>query len=318
MKNQIDLHQLLILSTEYDVYKQIFAEAELSNLSIFASDDPVQAMKSGILCDVIFGEPSLVCQVINHLPCVKWFQSSWAGVEPMFDPGLRTDYVLSNARNVYGEMMSEYVFGYMVAIERRILLRWQSQLKGVWDDTTAGTLKGKRIGLMGVGSIGSHLAATAHHFNMHVLGYTQMSETCRDVDQYFHGVEIFDFVDDLDYLVCSLPGTKATKGLLNDKVISALPRKAWLINVGRGNILDETALVKALHAGSLAGAVLDVFIEEPLPVGHPLWHTPNTYITSHTAAKNYIPDIAALFIENYKLFINGMPIMHQVNFEQQY
>ena len=318
MKNQQAIHRLLILSTEYEAYKQIFAQAGLSNLSILASDDPVQAMKSGKLCDVIFGEPSLVCQVINHLPCVKWFQSSWAGVEPMFDPGLRKDYDLSNARNVYGEMMSEYVFGYMVAIERRILLRWQSQLKGVWDESTAGMLKGKRIGLMGVGSIGSHLAATAHHFNMQVLGYTRMSETCRDVDQYFHGVKIFDFVDGLDYIVCSLPGTKATKGLLNDDVLSALPRKAWIINVGRGSVLDETALVKALHAGSLAGAVLDVFIEEPLPVSHPLWHTPNTYITSHTAAKNYIPDIAALFIENYTLFINGLPLLYQVNFEQQY
>ena len=122
----------------------------------------------------------------------------------------------------------------------------------------------------------------------------------------------------LDYLVCSLPGTKATKGLINKEVFSALPSKTWFINVGRGNILDETILVNALNRGSLAGAVLDVFVEEPLPFDHPLWHTPNTYITSHTAAKNYLPDIASLFIENYKLFINGMPLQYLVNFEQQY
>ncbi len=215
-------------------------------------------------------------------------------------------------------MMSEYVFGYMLAIERRVLQRWQAQRKGIWDDSTAGTLKGKRIGLMGVGSIGSHLAATAQHFEMEVFGYTRMSESCPEVDQYFHRHEILDFVNGLDYLVCSLPGTKATKGLINEEVFSALPSKTWLINVGRGNILDETILVNALNRGSLAGAVLDVFVEEPLPFDHPLWHTPNTYITSHTAAKNYLPDIASLFIENYKLFINGMPLQYLVNFEQQY
>jgi hypothetical protein len=83
-------------------------------------------------------------------------------------------------------------------------------------------------------------------------------------------------------------------------------------------IVGEPSLVNALNRGSLAGAVLDVFIEEPLSVDHPLWHTPNTYITSHTTAKNYLPDIALVFLENYKLFINGRPLHYQVNFEQQY
>ena len=318
MKNQSDLYQLLILSQDYKVYAQIIEQAGLRFLSIHAFDDPFQAIKKVNNCDVIFGEPSLVCQIINSLPCIKWVQSSWAGVEPLLAPGLQRNYLLSNSRNVYGAMMSEYVFGYLLAIERRILQRWQSQHKGVWDDSTVGTLKGKRIGLMGVGSIGSCLAATAQHFEMEVFGYTRMSESCLEVDHYFHGQEILDFVNSLDYLVCSLPGTVKTKGLINEEVFSALPSKTWLINVGRGNILDEIALMKALKHGSLAGAVLDVFVEEPLRFDHPLWHTPNTFITCHTAAKNYLPDIASLFIENCKSFINGMPLRYLVDFEQQY
>ena len=233
-------------------------------------------------------------------------------------PGLRQDYVLTNARNVYGAMMSEYVFGYILMIERRILQRYQSQLKGNWDERPTGSLKNKQIGLLGVGSIGSHLAATAHHFGMLVHGYTRASEKCPDVDRYYHGDEILDFAIDCDYLVCSLPGTPKTRALIDADLLSALPSKAWLINVGRGNAVDEDALVRALGEGSIAGAVLDVLDEEPLPENHPFWRTPNTFLTFHTAARNYLPDIAALFIENYKLFIDKKLLQDHVNFELQY
>jgi phosphoglycerate dehydrogenase-like enzyme len=182
---------------------------------------------------------------------------------------MRTDYFLTNARNVYGAMMSEYVFGYLLMIERQILPRWQAQLNHIWDERPTGTLKGKWISLLGVGSIGSHLASTAHHFGMHVLGYTRVSEYCANVDRYFHGNEILDFESKLDYLVCSLPNTPATKGMINARFLSCLPTKAWLINIGRGSTVNETALVEALNYGKIAGAVLDVFNKEPLPEAHP-------------------------------------------------
>jgi phosphoglycerate dehydrogenase-like enzyme len=318
MKNKPEFHRLLILSKDFEIYKQLIVAAGLPNLTIQAFDDPSQAVQLAKESDLIFGEPSKLSRVINHLPYLQWCQSSWAGVEPLMVPGMRQDYILTNARNVYGAMMSEYVFGYMLLIERRILPRWQSQLKAKWDESPPGTLQGKQIGLLGVGSIGSHLAATAHHFGMGVLGYTRLSETCPDVDRYFHGDAILDFAACLDYLVCSLPGTPVTRAMINANFLSALPREAWLINVGRGNTVDETSLVAALRQGWIAGAVLDVLNEEPLPENHPLWRTPNTFLTSHTAARNYLPDIAALFIENYMLFINRKPLQHQVNFDLQY
>jgi phosphoglycerate dehydrogenase-like enzyme len=318
MKNHYEAHQLLILSKDSIVYKQTIEQAGFSNLSILAVDEPGEAIRFGGESDLLFGDPSLACQVINLIPSIRWYQSSWAGIEALVLPGMRTDYLLTNARNVYGEMMSEYVFGYLLMIERQILPRWQSQLKHIWDERPSGTLKGKWIGLLGVGSIGSHLAITAHHLGMHVLGYTRISESCTNVDQYFHGNEILDFVSKLDYLVCSLPYTPTTKGMINANLLSYIPTKAWLINIGRGSTVDETALREALNYGKIAGAVLDVFDVEPLPDGHPFWDTPNTYITSHTAAKNYLPDIADLFIENYKLFINGKSLKYLVNFEQHY
>ncbi len=318
MKNLNETHQLLILSKDSIVYKQYIEQAGFSNLSILAVYEPQEAIRLGGESDVLFGDPTLACQVINLIPSIRWYQSSWAGIESLLLPGMRTDYLLTNARNVYGAMMSEYVFGYLLMIERQILPRWQAQLKRIWDERPTGTLKGKWIGLLGVGTIGSHLAITAHHFEMHVLGYTRVSETCTNVDRYFHGDEILDFVSKLDYLVCSLPNTPTTKGMINATLLSYLPTKAWLINIGRGSTVDEAALEEALNYGKIAGAVLDVFNEEPLPDGHPFWHTPNTFITSHTAAKNYLPDIAEMFIENYKLLINGKSLKYLVNFEQHY
>jgi phosphoglycerate dehydrogenase-like enzyme len=153
---------------------------------------------------------------------------------------------------------------------------------------------------------------------METYGYTRQSETCKNVDMYFHENSWNSFAADLDYLVCSLPGTPWTRGIVNADNLSVLPRRAWLVNIGRGSTIDETALVNALNSGSLAGAILDVFQEEPLLPDHPLWSTPNTFITYHTAARNYPPDIASIFIKNYNRLIQGKSLLYQVDFEQGY
>jgi len=318
MTNQFEKHQLLILSQHFEIYKHLISQSCLPGLTIVAVREPEDALRSGTECDLLFGEPSLVSKVLNQLPKIKWVQTTWAGVDPLLRADMRRDYMLTNARNVYGPMISEYVFGYLLMIERSILSRWQAQLERRWDDRPHGNLKGKLIGLLGVGSIGSHLAATAHHFGMRVHGYTLHSETCPDVDQYFHGDEWNRFATDLDYLVCTLPGTSATRGMVNARFLAALPGSAWLVNTGRGSTVNENDLAEALNRGSLAGAVLDVFEEEPLSPDHPLWSTPNTFITFHTAARNYPPDIARLFIDNYNRLVKGEPLQYRVDFDAGY
>jgi phosphoglycerate dehydrogenase-like enzyme len=311
-------NNLLILSQDFETYKHLIEEASLPGLSILPTNEPRRAIQQGLQADILLGEPSLVSQVLNSLTQIKWVQTTWAGVEPLLAEGIRRDYLLTNARNVYGSMMSEYVFGYLLLVERKILDRWQSQRAGKWDERPNGTLRGKLLGLMGVGTIGAHIAHTAKHFGLFVHGYTRQTETCAYVDRYFHAAELLQFAHDLDYLVCTLPGTSATRGLIDHHFLEALPKKAWLINVGRGSAIDENALADALHNGTLAGAVLDVFSQEPLPAKHPLWSAPHTFITSHTAARNYLPDIASLFVQNYQRFIRGAPLLYQVDFNQGY
>jgi len=302
------VHRLLILSRHADAYRRLIDAERLPDLEIVSSDD----------CDVVLGEPSLIAPAIGRLSSITWVQSTWAGVEPLLDPALRRDYVLTNARGVFGGLMSEYVFGYLLAHERMIFRKHAAQQEGRWDAAPPGTLKGKQIGLLGVGSIGAALARTAKHFGMRVKGYTRSSEGCADVDEYFHGAERIAFARDLDYLVCIVPNTSGTRRLVDAELLAALPPRAVFVNPGRGAAVDESALADALQSRRLACAVLDVFQQEPLPPDHVLWRTPNVLITSHTAALSAPEDIAPVFIDNYRRFAAGQPLWHRVDFEAGY
>jgi phosphoglycerate dehydrogenase-like enzyme len=312
------MHKLLILSRHAGDYHRLIQAAHLPALDMIATADPADAATGGANCDLAFGEPSLIRSALPDLPRLRWVQATWAGVEPLLDPGLRRDYMLTNARGVFGPLMSEYVFGYLLAHERRILERYEAQQAGRWDATPPGTLRGKQLGLLGVGSIGAYLAGSAKHFGLTVKGYTRTSETCSDVDAYYHGADRLAFAADVDYLVSVLPNTADTRHIVDASLLEALPSRALFINVGRGSAVDESALAAALHASHIAGAVLDVFAEEPLPSEHIFWRTPNLLITSHTAAPSIPADIAGIFIENYRRLLRGEALHYEVNFARGY
>jgi len=301
--------KLLILSSEIEEYRNLIQHANLPNLEIVT--EPAD-------CDIVLGEPKLIRDALPLLSTPKWIQSIYAGVERLMDSALRRDYILTNARGVFGELMSEYVFGYLLAHEKKIFERYQSQQSQKWDRVESGVLHGKTIGLLGVGSIGAHLAGTAKHFGMKVRGFTRESEASEDVDQYFHADDLFRFAEGLDYLIVVLPRTEGTNKIVDTYLLDALPSHAIFINVGRGNAVDETALVNALNEGKIAGAVLDVTEQEPIPEEHIFWTTPNLLLTFHTSAISYPEDITKLFIENYLLYIDGKPLKYQVDFKRGY
>ncbi len=324
-------HKLLILSDLADQYRTLIEEAQLPDLTIESAPTPE--------IDIVLGEPSRIKAALASLPALSWAQSIWAGVEPLLDPASRRDYTLTNARGVFGKLMSEYVIGYLLAHERKIFQRHEAQKNKFWEDSDTGTLRGKTIGLLGVGSIGAEVALTAKFFGMNVRGYTVESETSRHVDEYYHPLEsesllseikvqqqavaiqstvLQSFASGLDYLVNILPNTKDTRKIINADLLNALPSHALVINVGRGPAVDESALIEALNQNKIAGAVLDVFEKEPLPKDHPFWTTPNLLMTFHTAAPSLAKDISNLFFENYELFLESQPLMYQVDFEKGY
>ena len=233
------MHKLLILSRQAEEYQHLLESAKLPEIQIFCATDVDKAKALGSDFEIVFGEPRLICDLISNLPHLRWVQSIYAGVEQLLDPSLRRDYILTNARNVFGGLMSEYVFGYLLNHERRIFERYQAQQEHRWDGSTTGMLRGKTIGLLGVGSIGAHLARTAKFFEMTVRGYTRSSESCPDVDVYFHGDHLLDFAKGLDYLVSVLPNTSETRHVVDAALLGALSPHAVFINVGRGSALDE-------------------------------------------------------------------------------
>jgi phosphoglycerate dehydrogenase-like enzyme len=301
--------KLILLSHDKSDYQRLIESVQLPDLEVVS--EPDQA-------DIVLGEPKAIRDALPRLSKLKWAQAIYAGVEPLVDPAQRRDYVLTNARGVFGELMSEYVFGYLLFLEKKMLERIQAQKEHKWLRTDPGVLRGKTIGLLGVGSIGAHLARTAKHFGMHVRGFTRQSETSKDVDRYYHGDELLQFADGLDYLVSVLPRIRETNKIVDEALLEALPDHAVFINVGRGNSVDEAALVRTLEEGKLAAAILDVFEKEPVHADHPFWDTPNLYMTYHTSAISYPEDITNLFVENYRLYLEGKPLKYVVDFERGY
>jgi phosphoglycerate dehydrogenase-like enzyme len=302
--------KLLILTQDSKEYLERIQQAGLPGLEIFTDFN--------LKCDIVFGDTGRIKEALPNLPNLKWVQTTSAGIERLMDKSLRRDYTLTNAKDVFGESMSEYVFGYLLFHEKKILERIRAQQSKHWQRQESGLLRDKKIGLLGVGSIGAHLASTAKHFGMNVRGYTRESKWCEDVDVYYHHPNILKFVEGLDYLVTVLPRTDDTNKVVDANLLNALPSHAIYVNVGRGNAVDEPALVSALNEGKIAAAVLDVFAEEPLPQGHPFWTTPNLFMTFHTSAISYPESITKLFIENYRLYIEGKQLKHQVDFEKGY
>jgi len=313
------MNKLLILSRDAGEYSKIINDVGLKQLEIYAFED---FKKTKTVCDsvnMVLGDPDLLPRALPELNNLQWVQSTWAGVRLLAEQGCRKDYILTGIKDVFGPIMSEYIICYMLMNERNVLRRFASQQNKIWDTTPPGRLKNKSIGILGVGSIGMSIAETAKFFQMKTKGYSRSPVSCEFIDEgYDYSDSLLDFVRDLDYLVSILPDTPATTHLLDKSIFKAMNPRTLLINVGRGSVLDEAALVEAVNEGDIAGAVLDVFKEEPLPQTHPFWDTPGIMITTHTAAMSFPEDIAPIFIENYRRFQSGKPLKYIVDLNLGY
>lgn len=266
---------------------------------------------------VLFGGPDSLAEILPELPAVEWVQSTWAGVTPLLHID-RRDYVLTSIKGVFGPQMSEYVLGYLLAHELRIVRRLDEQRAHEWWPGESGTLAGKRLGIMGTGSIGRAIAERARAMGVFVTGLSRSGTELPEFDSVFPVTHLDGFLASLDYLVSVLPDTKETDKLLDARALGLLPAHAVFINVGRANVVDEDALIEALRSDKLAGAVLDVFDEEPVPAESPLWDAPSLLMTAHMAAVSHPELIAPIFLENYRRFVSGRELINVVNFDTGY
>jgi phosphoglycerate dehydrogenase-like enzyme len=264
------------------------------------------------------GQPALIASIVEETERLQWVQSTFAGVEPLCKPELPKQYLLTGVKDLFGSLMSEYVFGYILSRERSILATAQNQLNRVWHRLQYRTLADVTIGIVGLGSIGRAIAGTAAHFNMRVLGMKRTSGEVDYVDQLFLPSEIDVFLPQLDYLVLVLPDTDESRNFIASRELALMKDSSVLINVGRGVTVNQSDLITALESERIGGAILDVFEEEPLPADNPLWGMQNVVVTPHNSAYSFPAQVAEIFCENYLRFFAGDPLRYAVDFNRGY
>ena len=252
---------------------------------------------------VLVGGPPDLTHWVPRCPSLQWIQSTWAGVDAL-TPFLATGVKISPLRGVYGQAISEFTMGWILSIHRNILTRATAQ---AWQPELESGLNEKTIGIMGTGTIGKSVAAAAKTFNMTVKGLNSSGADVPGFDRCFSTDERLEFAKGVDYLVSILPKTPQTDGIISEALIEQIAADSIVINVGRGNAVDETALKHSLDSGKLKAAVLDVFDIEPLPQDHWYWAHDRVFITSHTAAPTPSSAVITVVARNLRLFLADQP-----------
>jgi phosphoglycerate dehydrogenase-like enzyme len=298
-------------------YPPLLQELASESIELGFASNTEEALAAWSGQAVLLAQPDIAAALVDQLPGIRWVQSTWAGITPLLHTQ-RQDFLLTGIKNVFGAQMAEYTLGYLLAHELKLVQRLEKQKSGQWWPEYTGRLSGKTLGIMGLGSIGGHIARVAAGFGLRLIGLTRTGSPQTGVQQVYTVSRLHEFLAQADHVVAVLPDTPATTGLMNAAAFAAMKPAALFINVGRGNLVDEAALAAALQLGQIAGAVLDVFREEPLPANSPLWCAPNLAITAHIATRSWPEDVAGIFVDNFRRFQNGQELNYLVDRNRGY
>jgi phosphoglycerate dehydrogenase-like enzyme len=252
---------------------------------------------------------------------LRWIQCTGAGIEHLL-PGREQlrDVVVTNARGIHADVMADYTFGAMVMLQWNFPRLFREQQARRWQHRFTEPLAGKTIGVIGLGSIGREIARRGPGFGMTVLGVKRSPGPVEGVSRVVGPDRVREVLPACDFVVLVLPGTAQTRHLVGEPELRAMKRTASLINIGRGSVVDEPALVRALQGGWIAGAALDVFEQEPLPAESPLWAMENVIITPHIAGEpaGYDRRVMEIFADNLARWTKGDPLRNVVDLDRGY
>ena len=312
------MNHLLILDKDAETYLREVEPQNLPDLAIRTAVDSKEAQSHVSDAQIIFGQPALIAEILPQAQQLQWVQSTFAGIEPLCKPHLPVNYVLTGVKDIFGSLMREYVFGYILARERSLLTTHQNQRDKVWYRIPYRSLADITIGIIGLGSIGKSIAKTARHFDMRVLGMKRTADKLDDIDALYLPSAIDEFLPQLDYLVLILPDTADSRDFITAKELSMMKDSAVLINVGRGVTVNQRDLTEALVKKQIGGAILDVFVEEPLPENDPLWSMENVVVTPHNSAYSFPAQVARIFADNYRRYMDNRELLYRVDFSRGY
>jgi phosphoglycerate dehydrogenase-like enzyme len=259
-------------------------------------------------------------ELLHQASGLKWAHSGGAGVERFMTPDfMSSPVILTNSAGVYAVPMADHVLAMMLYFSRNFDHLVRSQLRREWADRgarNADELCEKTVGIIGLGGIGQEVARRAKGFGMRVLATRRHPHLPSTDTDEVRGVEALPWLlAEADYVVLCPPLTPTTRHIMGEAELHAMKPTAYLFNVGRGGLVEESALIHALQEGRIAGAGLDVFEEEPLPPSSPLWDLPNVLITPHDAGSSPHSHerFLKLFLENLRRYLAGEPLLNVVN-----
>ncbi|MGI6236468.1 MAG: NAD(P)-dependent oxidoreductase [Candidatus Excrementavichristensenella sp.] len=306
----------------YDIPDRVTSGIEGVQLEPVRQDlDAFRAFPDKESINLLIIRQGYVDDVLQMYPNVKWLQLLNAGFERVdLDLLKRRGIVFTNARSVYCATIAEDVIARILLLARNYRRHFEDQQRCFWpdDDQLPNCnidLCGRVLGILGAGAIGHEIAKRANVFGMHVRGYDPYIKEWEGFEAIYGsdgGLE--RLLRESDFVVTSLPVTEETKDIINAETLATMKKSAFLINVARGQIIDEDALIDALNHGVIAGAAIDVAKQEPLPATSPLWTAKNLVITPHRAAygDQMFAKMNALIERNIHHYLKGEPLEDRI------
>ena len=246
--------------------------------------------------------------LIKRAKKLRWLQCLITGVDYLVSlPSFPKDILLTSTRGIHGPQMSEMAFLHMLNLTRNYPRMLRNHDKGIWERWLQPLLYNKAVGILGVGVIGKEIARKAKAFDMTVYGIVSAKREIEHVDHCYGPEGLMEVLQKVDYFINNVPATPETIDMIGAKEFSAMKPTAYYISIGRGDTVDEEALVSALESKKIAGAALDVFRTEPLPEGHPLWRLDNVIITPHVGGMSdiYADQALPILEENLSRYLKG-------------
>src|SRR5262245_42121469 len=254
--------------------------------------------------------------VLGAMPKLRWAQVMTAGVEGwMTLPDLPPDLLLTSARGTHEESMPENIIGALLYVTKPYAAAVENQKSAKWVRTVSEPLTGKTLGILGVGAIGQRVARIAATLGMRVIGTKRRPGPVPNVESVLPTERTDEVVEQSDFVLLLLPATPATENFIDAARLRRMKPGAWLLNFGRGQLIKDDDLVAAVKEKRIAGAVLDVFRQEPLPAEHPFWATKGIVVLPHLGGPHPQRDkfVARLFVDNLARYLDGKPLREVVD-----
>jgi phosphoglycerate dehydrogenase-like enzyme len=309
--------RVLIAEQEHALYARLLREAA-PELEVLTSGDSAALSRLAGDCPVWLGQPDLMASLLRQGHKPAWLQSTWAGITPLLAHGLPRHYRLTRAVGIFGQVMAEYVLTYLLGHEREVLARLVSQVERKWDGRLNASIRGRRVLIVGVGDIGATVAEYLQPFGVELYGIASAAREQAPFKEIAALADLPRMVGQADYVINLLPNTPHTQDLYNAALFAQFNPEALFVNAGRGVAVVDADLVEALKLGHLAGAVIDVCRQEPLPQQHPFWTAWGLLLTGHSAAPTSPPAMVGMFVENLRAYQAEQPLRGEVDFQRGY